>query len=400
LAIKEDPVDLFEKCRLYDRTKEAEAAGYYAYFIPMQSESGPEVTINGRRVIMLGSNNYMGLTQHPHVREMAMKALEKYGPSCTGSRLMNGTLEMHLELERRLAKFAKKDAALVFTTGYQVNLGTISALAGRHDTVIIDKADHASIVDGCKLSGAKVVRFKHGDLADLERVLQQADQKHGILIVMDGVFSMEGDLADLPGIVKLKKKYNARLLVDEAHSVGVFGEGGRGTCEHFGVIPDVDLIMGTFSKSFASTGGYIAGDADVIYYIKHAARPFLFTAAIPPSSAAAALGALDVIESEPERRVQLWKNVHFMKKGLDDLGFDTGNSKSPVIPIAVGEDMRNVQFWRRLLDLGVFANAAVSPAVEPGHALIRSSYMATHNEEVLGRALGIFQQAGKDLGLI
>ena len=393
-------MDLFDKCRRYDRTKEAEAAGWYPYFIPMQSESGPEVTIDGRRVIMLGSNNYLGLTQHPHIMEMSRKALEAYGPSCTGSRLMNGTLELHLELERRLAKFTRKEAALVFTTGYQVNLGTISALAGRRDTVVIDKADHASIVDGCKLSGANVVRFKHGDLADLERVLQQADQTHGILIVIDGVFSMEGDLADLPKIVELKKKYNARLLVDEAHSVGVFGEGGSGTCEHFGVIDDVDLIMGTFSKSFASTGGYIAGDAEVIYYIKHAARPFLFTAAMPPSSVAAALASLDIIESEPERRAKLWKNVHFMKKGLDELGFDTGHSKSPVIPVAVGDDLRNVQFWRRLLDLGVFANAAVSPAVEPGHALIRSSYMATHDEEILGRALKAFEQAGKDLELI
>lgn len=393
-------MDLFEKCRRYTKPKEAEAAGCYPYFIPLQSDSGPEVTIDGRRVIMLGSNNYLGLTQHPKVREAAIKAVEDYGTGCTGSRLLNGTLDMHLELESRLAQFAKKEAALVFTTGYQVNLGTISALMGRHDTVVIDKADHASIVDGCKLSHTNVVRFKHNDMADLERVLAGVDHSRGILIVVDGVFSMEGDVADLPEIVRLKKRYGARLMVDEAHSVGVFGEGGRGTCEHFGLIDEVDLIMGTFSKSFASTGGYVAGDEDVIYYVRHMARPFLFTAAIPPSSAAAALAALDVIETEPERRAKLWDNVHKMKRWYDELGFCTAGSQSPVIPLVVGEEMRLARFWRRLFDLGVFANAAVSPAVEPDHALIRTSYMATHTDEHLTRAIEIAAQAGKELGLV
>ena len=393
-------MDLFEKCSQYDRTREAEAAGLYPFFVPISSQTGPEVTIGGRRLIMLGSNNYLGLTQHPKVSEAAIKAVEKYGSGCTGSRLMNGTLDLHLELEKRLARFAKKDATLVFTTGYQVNLGVISALVGRHDTVVIDKADHASIVDGCMLSHAKVARYKHNDVADLERVLSGLDQRHGILIVVDGVFSMEGDLARLPEIVELKKKYNARLLVDEAHSVGVFGEGGRGVAEHFGVLDDVDLIVGTFSKSFASTGGYVAGPAEVIYYIQHAARPFLFTAAIPPSSAAAALAALEVIETEPERRTKLWHNAETMRRWYKELGFDTGASESPVIPLIVGEDMRLARFWRRLFDLGVFANAAVSPAVEPGHALIRTSYMASQDDCHLSRAIEIVQQAGRDLGLI
>lgn len=393
-------MDLFEKCRRFNRTKAAEEQGYYPYFIPIQSPAGPDVIIDGRRMVMLGSNNYLGLTQHPSVIEAAAKAVEKYGTGCTGSRLMNGTFDLHLELESRLARFAQKEAALVFTTGYQVNLGCISALVGRHDTVVIDKADHASIVDGCMLSHAKVVRYKHNDMEDLERVLASLDPRQGILLVVDGVFSMEGDLAKLPEIVKLKKKYGARLLVDEAHSVGVFGEGGRGTYEHFGVQDDVDLVVGTFSKSFASTGGYLAGDADVIYYVKHAARPFLFTAAIPPASAAAALAALDIIETEPERRARLWQNVHKMKRWYDELGFHTGSSESPVIPLIVGEETRLAKFWRRLFDLGVFTNAAVSPAVEPDRALIRTSYMATHTDEHLTTAIEVAQRAGKELGII
>jgi len=393
-------VDLFEKCQRYTKPKEAEAAGYYPYFIPIQSQAGPDVVVNGRRMIMLGSNNYLGLTQHPKVIEGAIRAVERYGTGCTGSRLMNGTFDLHLELESRLARFARKEAALVFTTGYQVNLGCISALVGRHDTVVIDKADHASIVDGCMLSHARVVRYKHNDMGDLERTLASVDRSHGVLVVVDGVFSMEGDLANLPEIVRLKREYGARLLVDEAHSVGVFGEGGRGTYEHFGLVDDVDLVVGTFSKSFASTGGYVAGEADVIYFIRHTARPFLFTAAIPPASAAAALAALDIIETEPERRAKLWENANKMKRWYDELGFRTGNSESPIIPLIVGEDVRLAQFWRRLFDLGVFTNAAVAPAVEPDRALIRTSCMATHTDEHLAAAIEVVQQAGKELGLI
>jgi 8-amino-7-oxononanoate synthase len=393
-------LDIFEKTRTFDLTKKAEEAGVYPYFIPISSKTGPEVVIGGKSRIMLGSNNYLGLTQDPRVIEASCQAVQKYGTGCTGSRFMNGTLDLHLELESRLATFAGKESSLVFTTGYQVNLGVISAIAGRHDTVVIDKADHASIVDGCMLSHAKLVRYKHNDMEDLERVLAHCDQSHGILVVVDGVFSMEGDLSNLPEVVRLKKKYGARLLIDEAHSVGVFGAGGRGVAEHFGLIDECDLIMGTFSKSFASTGGYIAGDKEVVYFIRHAARPLIFTAAIPPAAAAAALACLNIIESEPERRARLWANASMMKGWLKEAGFDTGGTESQIVPIVVGEDMRLVYFWKRMYDLGVYTNAAVSPAVEPGHALIRSSYMATHTEEQLTRAFGLMRQAGAELGIV
>ncbi len=378
----------------------AEAFGIYPYFVPIESEAGPEVVINGETKVMLGSNNYLGLTQHPKVKEAARAAVERYGSGCTGSRLMNGTLDLHVELERRLAEWMKCEAALVFTTGFQTNLGTISALVGRHDTVVIDRSDHASIVDGCRLAMGESLRFKHNDLDDLERVLQKIESGRGILIVVDGVYSMEGDLADLPGIVKLAKKYGARLLVDEAHSAGVFGEQGRGTADHFGLRGEVDLIMTTFSKSFASIGGFIAAEADVIYFIKHNGRAFLFSASLPPASAAAALAALEIIETEPDRRERLWANARRMKKELAGLGFNTGDSKSPVIPIIVGEEMRLATFWRRLLDAGVYTNAAVAPAVEPDRALIRTSYMATHEDKHLDRALEIFAKVGKQCSLI
>ncbi len=378
----------------------AEAFGIYPYFVPIESEAGPEVVINGETKVMLGSNNYLGLTQHPKVKEAARAAVERYGSGCTGSRLMNGTLDLHVELERRLANWMQRDAALVFTTGFQANLGTISALVGRHDTVVIDRADHASIVDGCRLALGDSVRFKHNDLDDLERVLQKIEPGGGILIVVDGVYSMEGDLAELPGIVELAKKYGARILVDEAHSAGVFGDQGRGTADHFGVRDEIDLIMTTFSKSFASIGGFIAADADVIYFIKHNGRAFLFSASLPPASTAAALAALDIIETEPDRRERLWANARRMKKELAGLGFNTGDSKSPVIPIIVGEEIRLATFWRRLLDAGVYTNAAVTPAVEPDRALIRTSYMATHEDKHLDRALEIFAKVGKQCSLI
>ncbi|MBI2940260.1 MAG: pyridoxal phosphate-dependent aminotransferase family protein [Chloroflexi bacterium] len=393
-------MDLFDKCGRLTKPKEAQAAGFYPYFIPLQSEAGPEVTIDGRRLLMLGSNNYLGLTQHPDVKEAAIKAVEKYGSGCTGSRLMNGTLDLHVELEARLAQYMQKEATIVFTTGYQSNLGVISALVGRHDTVVVDRADHASIVDGCRLGLGEVVRYRHNDMEDLDRTLASVDNRHGILIVVDGVFSMEGDLVNLPEIVRLKKKHNARLLVDDAHSVGVFGEGGRGTAEHFGLQGEVDLIIATFSKSFASIGGFVAGSEEVIYYIRHSARSFLFSASLPPASAAAVLAALDIIEREPERRVRLWENTRKMKRALDELGFDTGLSESPIIPIIVGEDFRLGMFWKAAFDAGVFANAAVAPAVEPDHALLRTSYMATHTDEHLDRALDIFAAVGRDFQLI
>jgi len=394
------PADVFDKVSRLTKPREAQKAGCYPFFVPVGSSSGPEVTIDGRSVIMLGSNNYLGLTQDPRVVGAARDALDKYGSGCTGSRLLNGTLELHIELERRLASYMQKEAALVFTTGFQVNLGVISALIGRNDVLVLDRADHASIVDGSRLSFGKTVRYPHNDMVALERILETHAGSHGVLIVVDGVFSMEGDLANLPEIVRLAKKYAARVMVDDAHGVGVMGKGGRGTAEHFGLQHEVDLIMGTFSKSFASTGGYIAGTEEVVYFIKHIARAFLFSAAIPPASAAAALGALDVIESEPHLRDRLWANARRMKSELTRLGFDTGESVTPIIPVVVGEEYRLAFMWRKLLDNGVFCNAAVAPAVEADRALLRTSYMATHQDSHLDRALSVFERAGKEFGLI
>jgi len=393
-------LDLFDKCGRLTKPREAQLGGFYPYFVPIESPSGPEVIIGGKPMIMLGSNNYLGLTQHPTVIEAARAAIDRYGTGCTGSRLLNGTLDLHQELERRLARFVGKESALVFTTGFQVNLGVISALVGRNDVLILDRADHASIVDGARLSFGKTVRFPHNDMGQLERILQAHAGSSGCLIVVDGVFSMEGDLANLPEIVRLAQRYGARVMVDDAHGVGVMGPDGRGTAHHFGVEEQVDLIMGTFSKSFASTGGFVAGSEEVIYYIKHTARAFLFSASIPPASAAAALAALDVIESEPERVDKLWANARRMKHELDALGFDTGASTTPIIPIVVGEEYRLAFLWRKVFDSGVFVNAAVAPAVEPDHALLRTSYMATHEPRHLDRALAVFEQAGKEFGLI
>ncbi len=392
--------DLFAKCGMLIKPRQAEAMGCYPFFIPIGSEAGPEVIIQGRRMVMLGSNNYLGLTQDPRVKEAAQRAIAKYGSGCTGSRLMNGTLDLHRELEQRLAHFMRKEDALVFTTGFQTNLGTISALVGRHDTIVLDRSVHASIIDGCRLSLGETVRFKHNDMADLERVLQGIDPKRGILIIVDGVYSMEGDIANVPELVRLKKKYGARLMIDEAHAVGVFGEGGRGVAEYFGLLDEVDLITATFSKSFASIGGFVAGSKDVIYYIRHMARALLFSASLPPASAAAALAALDIIENEPERRERLWENTRFLQRGLKELRFSTGNSESPIIPLIVGDEMRLAWFWKGLFDGGVFTNAAVSPAVEPDRALIRTSLMATHTVDQLTYALEVMEATGKRQGLL
>lgn len=393
-------MDLFDKCARLTKPREAELGGFYPFFTPISSPSGPEVIIDGRPMVMLGSNNYLGLTQHPHVVEAARGAIDRYGTGCTGSRLLNGTIELHQELERRLARFMKKEAALVFTTGFQVNLGVISSLVGRNDVLILDRADHASIVDGARLAFGKTVRYPHNDMAQLERILQTHAGSGGILIVVDGVFSMEGDVANLPEIVRLAAEYGARVMVDDAHGVGVMGPGGRGTAAHFGLDDRVDLVMGTFSKSFASTGGFVAGSEEVIYFIKHTARAFLFSASIPPASAAAALAALDVMEAEPELIDRLWRNANRMKSDLDGLGFNTGGSETPVIPIVVGDEYRLAFLWRKIFDAGVFTNAAFAPAVEPDRALLRTSYMATHEPRHLDQALTVFEQAGKEFGLI
>ncbi len=393
-------MDIFQKCANFVEADKVKEEGLYPYFRPIASAEDTEVIIEGKKVLMFGSNNYLGLTVHPKVKEAAIKAIEKYGTGTCGSRFLNGTLEIHLELERKLARFMKKERALVFSTGYQTNLGTISALAGKDDVVITDKWDHASIIDGTRLSLGEIRRFKHNDMADLERVLKSIPDNKGKLIVVDGLFSMEGDIADLPGIVELAKKYGARLMVDDAHAIGVLGPNGRGTAEHYGLEDEVDLVMGTFSKSFASLGGFIAGKEYVVNFIQHFARSLIFSASMPPANVAAVSAALDIIINEPERRQRLWDNTKRMLEGLRGMGYDTGLSETPVIPVIIGDDMKTFMFWRALLDNGVYVNPVISPAVPPGRQLLRISMMATHTDEQIDRALEIFEKLGKKFGII
>jgi 8-amino-7-oxononanoate synthase len=393
-------LDLFEKCRQYTVVKDALAAGIpYPYFIPLTENEGSVASFHGHRMIMCGSNNYLGLTTHPKVRAAAIAAIERYGTSCTGSRFLNGTLEMHEELERELAEFVGKEAALVFSTGMQTNLGVISSLVGRHDVVVLDKDDHASIVDGARLAWGETKRFRHGDMADLEKVLGEIPESKGILVAVDGLFSMGGDIADLPDIVRLAAARGARVMVDDAHAMGVLG-GGRGTAAHFGLTDETDLIMSTFSKAFASLGGFIAGDAEVMHYVKHTSRAMIFSASIPPSNAAAALAALHVIIDEPERVQRLVDIGDFMRREYRRLGFDIGETVSPIIPIMIGDDTRTITVWKTLFDAGVFVNPVLSPAVPEGHQLLRTSYMATHTDEQLEQVLETFEAVGKATGLI
>ncbi len=392
-------MDVFEKCLAYTDAKDAIKAGTYPFFIPMTENEGTETVFHGRRLIMCGSNNYLGLTTHPKVREAAKAAIDRFGTSCTGSRFLNGTLELHEQLEHELAVWTGKEAALVFSTGMQANLGTISSLLGRDDIVILDKDDHASIVDGARLGYGKLERFRHNDVEHLERVLKSLSENVGKLLVVDGLFSMEGDLADLPRILPLAKKYGVRVMVDDAHGMGVVG-GGRGTAAHFGLTGEVDLIMSTFSKSFASLGGFIAGDEPVVHYIKHHARSLIFSASIPASNAAAALASLQVMREEPERVEAVIKNGAKMRQGYKELGFDIGHSITPVVPIVIGDDARTFLFWRKLFDAGVFVNPVISPAVAPGRQMLRTSYMATHTDDQLNHVLEIFARVGKDLGVI
>jgi 8-amino-7-oxononanoate synthase len=393
-------VDILQKCADYTLHRELRAADIYPYFRGISSPQDPVVTMDGQKVIMLGSNNYLGLTNHPEVKESSIAAIKKYGTGCAGSRLLNGTLDIHLELEERLASFMRCEGILTFSTGFQVNLGVLSCLLGRHDVAVLDNMDHASIIDGVRLGFCKALKYKHNDMADLESKLSRIDDKKGKLIVVDGVFSMEGDLADLPEIVRLKNKYDSRLFVDDAHGIGVFGENGRGTSEHFGLEHEVDLVMGTFSKSLATVGGFIAGSLDVVDYIRHHARSGIFSAAMPPSAAAAALKALDIIESEPDRRKQLWDTTRYMKRELAALGFDTGYSESPVIPIVVGDDITTFTMASRLQEEGLFVNPIVTPAVPPGQAMIRTSFMATHTREHLDQALTALAKVGRELDVI
>ena len=383
---------LLDKCGQFTRAREVMALGVYPYFHPIDENEATEVLIGGKRLIMVGSNNYLGLTQDARVKQAAVDAVLKYGSGCTGSRFLNGTLDLHVELESRLAKFMRRESALTFSTGFQVNLGVISTLVGKDDIVFCDRENHASIFDGCRLSFGKLRKYRHNDMADLEHQLSVAPADQGKLIVTDGVFSMRGDLCNLPRIVELARKHGAAVMVDDAHGIGVLGRHGRGTAEHFGLESEVDVVMGTFSKSLACLGGFVSAREEVVHFIKHTARALIFSASITPASAASALAALDILEKEPERRTRLWKNAEKMKKGLLALGYEIGHSDSVIVPVRVGEMLDTFRFWKLLFDNGVFANPVIPPAVPDGECLIRTSYMATHTEEELDRVLEVFRR--------
>jgi len=405
-------LDLFEKCRGFHADPAvAEAMGYpasprrarelglYPYFIPLERSEGTSVVAEGRELIMLGSNNYLGLTMHPEVRAAAQRAIDEFGPSCTGSRFLNGTLALHLELERRLAAFVGKQKALVFSTGYQTNLGVISSLIGRRDVIVCDKEDHASILDGCRLSMGQILRFHHNDPASLATVLANAPENAGTLVAVDGVFSMSGEIARLPELASVCREHGARLLVDDAHAIGVIGR-GRGTAAHFGLDDDVDLIVGTFSKSLASIGGFVAGDEATIEWIQHLARSLIFSASLPAPNVAAALAALEITEREPQRVDRVNHIAQRMQERLREMGFEIGDSRTPIIPVFIGDSMEAIRAWRALFDAGVYANVAIPPAVPPGKALLRTSYMATHTEEQMDQVLDAFRHVGETLRLI
>ena len=393
--------DVFDKCAAWKDYKIAKATGLYPYFRPIEaSHGGTEVDIDGRRVVMVGSNNYLGLAGDPRVKEAALNAVRRFGTTCSGSRLLNGTLAMHEELEGRLAKFLRRPAALVVSTGFQTNTATMSALLGRHDIAFSDRQNHASLVDGIRLSFAAEKRYRHQDMEHLEQLLEAADPDAGKIIVTDGVFSMEGDICNLPKIVELAQKYRAKVMTDDAHAIGVLGAQGRGTAEYFGLESQTDLQMGTFSKSFASLGGVIAGPFEVINFIKHKARSVVYSASMTPAAVAAALKALEIIESEPQRRARLLDIAEKMHNGFRAMGFDTGVSVTPVVPVLVGDQVKCFRFWKALFEAGIFTNPVIPPAVEPGHALLRTSYMATHTDEQLDRVLDSFEKVGRKLGII
>lgn len=391
--------DIFDKVGSFTTAKEAMELGIYPYFRALSDSEGVTATFEGKDVVMIGSNNYLGLTTDPRVRQAAAEALERFGTSVTGSRFLNGTLEFHLELERRLANFVGKEAALVFSTGYQTNLGTVSAIVGKNDYAILDKDAHASTVDGAMMSRGELKRFKHNDVEDLERVLSKIPDESGKLVIVDGVYSMGGDVACLPEIIEVCKKYQARLMVDDAHGIGVIGQ-GHGTAAHYGVTDGVDLIMGTFSKSFASIGGFIAGNADIIHYVQHHARPLIFSAALPAPNAAAVLAALNIMETEPGHIQKLWDNAEFMRKGFKELGYNIGQSTTPIIPVIIGEKYLTGITWAALIEEGVYTNPVVPPAAPPGQSLLRTSYTATQTQEHLKRALRGFKVVGERLDLI
>jgi 8-amino-7-oxononanoate synthase len=395
-------VALFEKCRQFTKAKEVQAAGLYPYFKPISESEDTVVVIEGKKRIMLGSNNYLGLTHHPMVLEAASRALHRYGSGCTGSRFLNGTLDLHGQLEQALAEFLGKEDCLVFSTGYSANLGLITGLVTRNDVVYLDKLDHASIVDGAKMSYGETERFNHGDLAGLQRKLERNMNKgaSGAMIIVDGVYSMEGDIADIPGLVKVARKHGAALAIDDAHSIGVLGPKGDGTAAHFGMVEDVDIIAGTFSKSLASIGGFVAGSENVIHYLRHHSRPLIFTASLPPSNTAGVLAALEVMQREPERREQLWANTKRLHEGFRSLGFEIGPTETPIVPVLIGPLDRTFLMWRKLFDAGVFTNPVTAPAVPITQCRLRTSLMATHSFDQIDYCLETFARIGRELGVI
>lgn len=392
---------IHKKAAHYNQPQEIKEKGLYPYFREIQSEQDTVVMMDGKELLMFGSNSYMGLTNHPKVKEAAANAIGKYGTGCAGSRFLNGNLDLHAELEREIADFVGKEEALVFSTGFQANLGVASALIGRHDFVIIDECVHASIIDGCRLSFGQILRYDHNEMHSLENILKRVQNEPGIkLIITDGVFSMEGDIANLPGIVSLAKKYGASIMTDDAHALGVIGENGKGTASHFGLVDEVDIIMGTFSKSLASLGGFIASSSNIINYLRHHSRSLIFSASIPPSAAASALASLRIIKSEPERITKLWDNTRYALEMLNAAGFDTGSTETPIIPIFIRDNELTFLFTRMLTDEGVFVNPVVSPAVKNGNTLLRFSLMATHSKKEIETAVKKIISVGKRLGVL
>ncbi len=388
------------KLAQYTAPQEAKAAGVYPYFRAIESEQEPEVIINGRKVLMFGSNCYSGLVSDPRIKEAAIEAIKKYGTGCAGSPFLNGTLDLHKQLERRIAEYIGKEDVMIYSTGFEVNLGVVSCLTGREDYVIYDEQDHASIIEGRRLSFSTCLKYKHNDMESLEKQLQRCDPDKVKLIVTDGVFSMEGDVANLPEIVRLAKKYNASVMVDEAHGIGVFGKGGRGVCDHFGLTDDVDLVMGTFSKSFASLGGFIATDKEITNFLRHHSRSYIFTASITPASTAAALKAIDIMEQEPERQENLWKLTDFALEGFRQMGCEIGHTSTPIIPLFIRDDFKTFKVTRELFDEGLFVNPVVTPAVAPQDTLIRFSLMATHTKDQVEYALEKIEKVFRNNGIL
>jgi len=391
---------LVQRTKTYTEPQKVKEIGLYPYFRVIESDQDTEVIVNGRKVLMFGSNSYLGLTNHPYVKEAAKAAIEKYGTGCAGSRFLNGTLDLHLELERKLADFVGKEEAIVYSTGFQVNLGVVPTLTGRSDYIILDELDHASIIEGSRLSFSKVLKYRHNDMQSLEKVLQRCEFDKVKLIVVDGIFSMDGDIANLPGIIELSEKYNGTVMVDDAHALGVIGKNGRGTASHYGLTDRTDLIMGTFSKSLASIGGFIASDSATINYLLHFSRTLIFSASISPPAASSVIAALDVIQKEPERIQHLWELTHYTIKHLRGEGFDLGVTQTPIIPLIVRDQMKTLQLTKALLDEGIFINPVLSPAVPENSNMIRLSLMATHTYKQVDYAIEKLIKIGKSLGVI